>query len=64
MKSVFSTTLCIALLCPVFLFAAGCGGKSTEATAVGSQDEMTQYLEEHPELKDAKEDTVTATGGV
>lgn len=38
------------LIAILLLFAAGCGDSGNDVTA--SQDEMTRYLEEHPEMAD------------
>jgi len=53
--------LASTIVAVLLMVSCGCGG-STEPTAK-TQDELTEYLDAHPELKDVKEDTVTATGG-
>ncbi len=64
MKILVSSSLRCTLVVVALLFVCGCGGNSTEPAVTSSQDEMSKYLDEHPELKDVKEDTATATGGV
>jgi len=64
MKILFRSRLPYAIITVALLFACGCGSSSNTAPTVSSsQDELTKYLDEHPELKDVKEDTVTASGG-
>jgi hypothetical protein len=43
------------------ILSTGCG-KETAPTVTSSQDELTRYLDEHPELKDAPEDVVNTNG--
>jgi len=64
MKISFSSSLPYAIVTVALLFVCGCGGSSSTAPTVSSsKDELTKYLDEHPELKDVKEETATASGG-
>jgi hypothetical protein len=63
MKNFYRVCLTYSLF--AFVTALNCGcSDSTATTPSSSKDELNQYLEEHPELKDAPEDTVTESGGV
>jgi hypothetical protein len=61
MKNLDRACLPFALFAAIAIFACGCGS-STKSEVTSSEDELTQYLNEHPELKDVPEDTVNESG--
>ncbi len=63
MKTFYRSVMAYALVAIVTVFACGCGG-STAPTVSSSEDEINRYLEEHPELKDAPEETVSTSSEV
>ncbi len=50
-----------AVIVLLALSMAGCG-RSTSPVASSSQDELNRYLDEHPELKEFKEDGPASNG--
>ncbi len=57
MKTLYRNALPCALIAIVTMLSCGCGS-STTPTVSSSEDEIKAYLDEHPELKDAPEETV------
>jgi hypothetical protein len=58
MKTLYRNVLPYAFIAIVTMFACGCGNNTTP-TVSSSDDEITRYLQEHPELQDAPEETVS-----
>jgi hypothetical protein len=57
----FKHTAFAILALSMITLTTGCG-KETGPMITSSQDELTRYLDEHPELKDAPEDVINTNG--